>query len=257
MMLGHSGDMGDTLWGCAALQLWAEDNAEVIELKLYDAPGVTSQPMTEQRAAVLLPLLAAQPYLVPSYSPDPVPTLLDHWRGHLKWWRTLAGAHLGALSYGRGAHTRAVERTWLTVPAGMSLPYGRRVVFARTHRYLSNDFPWREIVDWFGDLAIFLGLPSEWESFCVDHPNAVDRVLYVPTSDLLQAAQLIDCADFVVSNQTSLYAIAEGLKKPRVLESYLPMANCEYGSRNCLAIDPGTTITPERILELLTAPHTV
>jgi hypothetical protein len=131
------------------------------------------------------------------------------------------------------------------------------VVFIRTHRYKSHDFPWTEMVEWFGDMAVFLGIEGEWRSFCKDHPRALNRVRWVPTEDLLQAAQIIDSADFVVSNQTALYGIAEALKKPRVLESYMPIRNCEYGSRNCLAVHPGMTVDAQRIVELMTAPFTV
>jgi len=158
---------------------------------------------------------------------------------------------------GPGTHAAAVSRRWLEVPAPADpLPDQWQAVFVRTHRYKSHDFPWNQMVDWFGDRAVFLGLEIEYRDFVRDHPRAA-KVPRIRTDNLLQAAQIIDHAKLFVGNQTCLFAIAEALKKPRVLESFVTCRNCEYGSRNCLALHPGMTVKPERILELLDAPFTV
>lgn len=257
----HAGDLGDIIWGTAAIRLWCERNGiEKAKLYLYDQPGKTTHFMSPERAANIATLLNMQPWLEVYHSPRPVRSDIDGFRDHMRSAATIAGAHLAAIGMGKGGHSVAVERRWLELPSyltGEAKLAGRRVVFVRTHRYKSHDFPWNEIVDWFGNMAVFLGLANEWESFCNDHPKALETVRYVPTETLLEAALIINTADFVVSNQTALFAVAEALKKPRVLESYVPIRNCEYGSRNCLALHPGMTVTPQRIVELMSAPYTV
>lgn len=255
----HSGDLGDIIWGTAAIRLWLERNGmhqATLYLQQDPAIGVTHQ-MTEKRFGLIAPLLNAQPWLKTVYSPRVVVSDFNGFRDHCRDWKTIAGAHLGSLGLKFGSHTAAVERPWLDIPPPQQpLSDSWQAVFVRTHRYRSHDFPWPNIIDWFGHSAVFLGHDNEYADFVNDHPQAAS-IPHVKTANLLEAAQIIDHAKLVVSNQTSLFGIAEALKKPRVLESFAPCTNCEYGSRNCLAIQPGMKVTPERILELLTAPYTV
>lgn len=255
----HAGDLGDIIWGTSAIRLWLErSRKEKAKLYLFDAPGRTTHTMDKARAELIAPLLNAQPWLQVMWSPVPVLSDLNGFRDHCRNAATIAGSHLCAIGMdGGGAHTDAVSRRWLDVPPpATALPPEWQVVFVRTHRYKSHDFPWRQIVDWFGPQAVFLGLECEYKDFVRDHPRAA-TVPHVVTNDFLAAAQIIDHAKLFVGNQTSLFGVAEALKKPRVLESFAPCRNCEYGSRNCLPLHPGMRVTAERILELLDAPHTV
>jgi hypothetical protein len=255
----HAGDLGDIIWGMAAIQLWLERTGrKKATLHLYEQPNTTHR-MTEARANLLLPLLSVQPWLHADWSPVALRSDLNNFRTHFRAWASIAGAHCGALGMKDGAHTAAVERRWLEVPApgnGRAARLVPEVVFVRTERYRSPEFPWTDIIRWFGSTACFLGLPSEHESFVRDYREA-ERVPFIATPDLLEAARIIKGAKLFVGNQTALFAIAEALKIPRVLESFTPMRNCEYGSRNCLAVHQGTKITEQRILELFDAPFTI
>jgi len=254
----HSGDLGDIIWGTAAIRLWLETRQmPMATLYLYDQPGRTTHPMTAERAASIGSLLDAQPWLKTTWSEVPVMSDLNGFRDHWRDGATIASSHLNAIGLGVGCHTAAVERRWLEVPAPMMpLPEEWQVVFARTQRYRSHDFQWADIIDWFGHRAVFLGHDFERNDFVKDFPRAAS-IPHIEAENMLQAAQVIDHARLFVSNQTSLFAIAEALKKPRVLESYAPCRNCEYGSRNCLALSPGMRTTPQRIIELLDSPFTV
>lgn len=254
----HAGDLGDIIWGVAALRLWLElAGIERATLWLYHEANKTTHVMTESRANLIIPLLNAQGWLDTRHSPEPIDSDFDGWRAHMADWGTIGGAHCGAIGLTNGAHTAALERPWLKVPVSVKplAPKGG-VVFARTSRYLSHDFPWKDIINWFGSDAVFLGTSQEHSDFVRLCPAAA-RVPHLATKNLLEAAEVIDGCRLFVGNQSSLYAIADGLKKPRVLESFIPCANCQYGSRNALPIRPGATVTQDRILELLTAPHTV
>lgn len=255
----HAGDLGDIIWGSAAIRLWMERNApgERATLYLYDAPGCTTHPMTPERVEVVGSLLSAQPWLRVVHSPVPVHSDFNGFRDHGRSWKSIGGMHLGALGFAVGDHTAAVERRWLDVPAPLKpVPKEWQVVFVRTHRYRSHDFMWPEIIDWFGHSAVFLGHEQEYADWVKDHPRGA-AVPHCKTENLLKAAQIIDAAKLFVSNQTALFGVAEALKKPRILETWTPLTNCEYGSRNCLALHPGTKVSGERILELMSAPFSV
>lgn len=68
---------------------------------------------------------------------------------------------------------------------------------------------------------VFLGLPREFEEFEKECPRAI----YQPTKDFLAAAKIIKSSKVFVGNQSSLFAIAEGLKVARVLEVCLHAPN--------------------------------
>lgn len=254
----HAGDLGDIIWGTAAIRLWLETRQlESATLYLYDEPGKTTHSMTKERFALIAPLLDSQPWLKAAFSAVRVISNFNGFRDHMRSWKTIAGAHLGALGFGNEAHTAAVERIWLEVPASEALAkYENAVIFVRTVRYKSHDFPWAEMIEWFGEEAIFLGLEGEYQSFVNEHPQA-RHIPYVQTKNHLEAAQIIDRSKLFVGNQTSLFAIAEALKRPRVLEPFVCLANCDYGSRNCLPVWPGTKISKARVLELGHMPFTV
>lgn len=256
----HAGDLGDIIWGTGALRYWLEQRHQFrATLHLFNlGPERTTHLMTPQRAAMIGALLNEQPWLRVLHSEVEVRSDFNGFRDHQRNHATIGGWHLSALGFtNNGAFSAAFERPWLTVPPPPA-PISDKVqaVFVRTHRYRSHDFPWSSFIDWFGDRAVFLGHGHEYETFIADHPRAA-RIPHLVTSDLLQAAQIIAHAKLFVSNQTSLFAVAEALKKPRVLEVFSPMPNCHYGSRNCLAVHPGMIVRPERVLDLLDAPYTV
>lgn len=88
-----------------------------------------------------------------------------------------------------------------------------RIVINMCGRWESFFFPWKQIVQTFGDDLLFIGLPDEHKSFC----DQFGKVPYIKTDNLLQAAQLIKGSELFLGNQSSCNAIAEGLHHPKVL----------------------------------------
>lgn len=68
---------------------------------------------------------------------------------------------------------------------------------------------------------LFVGSPNEYFEFRKDCPNAN----FCLTANLFEDAKVIKAAKLFVGNQSTGYALAEGLKVPRVLETYLPKMN--------------------------------
>lgn len=230
----HSGDLGDLIHGLAALK--ALGGGHVI---LCDTPGKTTHGMTRDRAAALRPLLEAQPYV---WSVRHVPETVhgsawDGFRDHLRYWRTLGGAHLG--TYGLNDHALLAE-PWLVARRPV-LPIDRlpMVVVHRSERYHNPDFPWREVVDLARVLhgeVVAVGTTREVNGL----RDAVGwKIPHVPTQDLLELAELLAGASAFVGNQSAPLAIAEGLKMPAIVEGFRPLANCDYGRGDALALYEG------------------
>lgn len=94
----------------------------------------------------------------------------------------------------------------------------------RSSRYHNAQFPWKAIVEKYGQYALFVGLRKEWEAFCKEF----GPVGYHPTADFLELARLIKGSRLFVGNQSAPYAIAEGLKHPAILESCPSCQDCQF-----------------------------
>lgn len=147
-----------------------------------------------------------------------------------------AGYHsrVGTLQSAHARHalaTKVIEtlpdqtQPWLTVPEGpMTKKAEGRVVINRSPRYNNGFFPWTEIVEHYGDLLLFVGLPEEHRAFCDAHGT----VPYLSTRDMLEVGQAIAGSSLFIGNQSSAMTIAEGLKHPRIQEVSLHVPDCVY-----------------------------
>jgi hypothetical protein len=112
-----------------------------------------------------------------------------------------------------------ITKPWLKVDAD-PLTKGR-VIFNRSPRYWNELFPWRDVVKFFGDRALFIGTDYEHDDFCKKFGN----VEYYKTESCLEVAKAIEGADFFVGNQSSSFWIAAGLRKPLLQETFIHSPN--------------------------------
>ena len=63
---------------------------------------------------------------------------------------------------------------------------------------------------------LFLGLKSEYDDLKIEVPN----LEFYDCKDFLEAAQIIKSSNFFIGNSSFGFTIAEGLKVPRIMESY-------------------------------------
>jgi hypothetical protein len=213
---GHSGDLGDVIYALPTIRA-----AGGGILYLYHKPNKTWHGMDVDRAASLRSLLILQPYIRDVvFCPDGRPPGgsdhdLNGFRDHGRRGRNLADMHLA--THGLAPEHR--DTAWLKVdqPA-----IGQPVVFARSVRCRNERFPWRRIWEAYQGTAAFVGTAEEHEDFC----RLVGLVPLVQTENLLAVARVIAGSRLFIGNQSCPAAIAEGLKKPIILEVFPALPNC-------------------------------
>jgi hypothetical protein len=107
-----------------------------------------------------------------------------------------------------------ITEPWLKVEAD-PLTKGR-VIINRSPRYWNDSFPWKDVVNFFGERVLFIGQEGEHADFCQRFGN----VEYYKTENCLDVAKAIEGSDFYVGNQSSAFWIAAGLRKPLLQETY-------------------------------------
>ena len=98
------------------------------------------------------------------------------------------------------------------------------IVISWTNRYhdhkIKNDY---YILEKYKKYCIFLGHPIDHEKFYKKYK--ID-IIHYRTRDLLEMAQIIKGGDLFIGNQSVGFALAEGMKHPRILERYSFKDNC-------------------------------
>jgi len=225
MNLAHYGDLGDLLYGLATIRALSKTPAT---LYLYNSPETTHR-MTQERVNMIRPLLLQQPYIndvqyvTPSAPDDAIN--LNAWRDYMPYSKSIVDAHLKAFNIPLTER----DTPWLRVtPLATDYP----IIFSRSSRYHNPHFPWHKVYAKYHDQAAFIGLPDEHQQFQKD----VGPLPYLPTANLLEAAQMIKGSRLFVGNQSAPAAIAHGLHAAMLLEVYtinpnccLPRSNATYG----------------------------
>lgn len=130
-----------------------------------------------------------------------------------------------------------LQYTWTKLPCDQNKPWLKvdpnpdtvgKIVINRTPRYNNCFFPWKELVETFGEDMVFIGLPEEHRTFCDNY----GKVVYLPTDDLYDVASAIEGSELYIANQSSCYAICEGLKHRSIQETHLQWADCIYARNN-------------------------
>ena len=175
--------------------------------------------MSEEEVKMISPLLKAQPYINDVISTeDHEPKVvydLDRFRGVL--WRSFTGNYVEAYykTFNIPYTAQDLIAPWLVAAPKLVSP----LIVARTFRYRnpSADVRWKQFVsiDNFNELSVFVGHDDEYEDFKKTFNTNLPH--YKPT-DFLELAQAIAAADHIISNQTFVYTLAQGLGKPLSLE---------------------------------------
>lgn len=216
----HSGDLGDILYSLPTVRALGGGH-----LILTNRVNTRAQ-MSLRSFNNLAPLLRCQPYLAKvSYciTPPTVDYDLDqfraYWANNLCYGKSIAYFHAKTF----GMDINLDTEPWLFVDKSRSV-YTPFVVFARSTRYRSPDFPWKTVYNEYRKEAVFIGTHDEWLDFC----TAVGPVKHYPTPDLREMARIIAACALFVGNQSCPYAIAEGLKKPVIQEVHVEDPNCLF-----------------------------
>ncbi len=103
------------------------------------------------------------------------------------------------------------SKAWLTVEADSQ--YAGKIVVNRTSRYRNPMFDYRILR---GRKVLFVGLQEEWDNFRRDCQDAE----WIKVKDYLELARMLKACSCFIGNQSSAFAVAEGLKVKRILEVY-------------------------------------
>jgi len=121
---------------------------------------------------------------------------------------------------------QALLSPWLVVPPAKKA----QVVINRSPRYHNDVFPWNRVMAKYKTEAIFVGLDGEYRDF-VDHYGYLPRI---KTQNVWEVARLISGCELFVGNQSSSYALAEGMKKNTVQEVCRWCPDCIFQRPNAI-----------------------
>lgn len=231
MTFKHAGDVGDIIYSLPTIRALG---GGVLALH---SERWTREPMTsDSKAQSLRALLITQPYitevrwLLPG---DPADVNLNDFRA--AYFRDFRKPEFPKqrnlcewILRTHGCDPDEQNKKWLDVePVRVARVIVNRTGAGRkaTHVYRNRDFPWNEVVEKYASQMAFVGTHEEFKDF---EWRVGPNVPYHPTPDLHALAQVIAGADLFIGNQSCAYAIAEGLKKPAVLEVCPWLPNCLF-----------------------------
>lgn len=202
MNFSHSGEWGDLILSLPAIKALSGGS-------VYGVDRPWTRPNFRNKIALAKSLLEAQNYIdhVGPHNGERIDIDISPFRRN--------GLITGQTIVERVARycrvTADISEPWLHVePDARSKG---RIVINQCPRWTSFFFPWKQIVQTFGDDLLFIGLPEEHKEFC----DEFGKMPYLRTNDLHDVARLIRGSELFCGNQSCCAAIAEGLHHPKVL----------------------------------------
>jgi hypothetical protein len=238
----HSGDFGDLIYALPTIKRLGGG-------KLYLGPEIrlsrqtrTRESMSPAKVDMIYDLLRCQDYIDDVIFAQNYPEVrydLNTFREFCMTFQSgdyqkregfvrtysLSEIHLLTFDLDRGDETMP----WLSVDAPWEVE-GKPIVIHRSHRYHNDAFPWRRLVEKHGEQMVFVGLKAEHDDFI----RTFGYVEFFYADNLLELARVIAGAKVYIGNQSCPYAIAEGLKKNTIQETWLIDPNCVFNRPNAI-----------------------
>ncbi|MVN21293.1 hypothetical protein [Mucilaginibacter arboris] len=222
----HSGNAGDIVYALPTIKkIWQLVQKPVnLYLKLEQPHNLAlhfkhplgSVMLNERMAQMLLPLLSSQTYIniCEIYSDQRIDIDLDQIRraglmldrGSIaRWYGYIFGINAD------------LYKSWLEVKPNLN--YSDTIIIARSQRYRSPFVDYSFLRNYSN--LVFVGVKAEFEEMKLEIPN----IRYFEATDFLQLAEIIAGCKFFIGNQSFPFSIAEGLKVPRILETFFDTPN--------------------------------
>lgn len=204
--------------------------------------------MTPARAAFLIPLLRAQPYIVDArfeetpqgvthdFSTIRFTTKKDDGSHSLSQWHA---NHVGIDIYD------VDTSPWLK--ASPDPQYLNRVAIARSLRYINKDFPWTKIFEKHKRNLIFIGFAEECHKLLT---RARGKLPMAQVRDAMHMAQIIQGCSQCYMNQSFPLWLALGLGKTVSVECWGPSPDVRIPRTNARYILGGQKENPQFFREL-------
>ena len=166
--------------------------------------------MTDRMVNMVLPLLKKQDYLnsVEIFNNQKIDIDLDLFRkipmnfnlDEVRWYFHLTGVHVD------------LSKQYLFADEHKTIK--NKIVIMRSTRRKNNFINYR-FLNKYNDV-FFLGLKEEFNDLKIDIP----KLEFYDCENFLEAAEIIKSSKFFIGNSSFGFTIAEGLKVPRIMESY-------------------------------------
>lgn len=217
----HSGNMGDIIYSIPLMRSLG------VNKLLLNTNGVHNTTLKESHCNAIIPLLESQGFECSivtnkecSYDYD-----LDLFRVSCE---DLVATHLSIAQ--AKAHKVNINTSEKFIK-NIEVKTVADIVIHRSYRYHNPVFEW-EFIREFLDDTVFIGYPQEHTDFVKATKLPVKHFL---TKDLLETAKIISGSKLFIGNQSTPFAIAEGLKHFRILEVDTRIPNCQPQTWNGLA----------------------
>jgi hypothetical protein len=223
--LMHSGNAGDIIYALPTIKRIHELTGlsmnlylhlgKPSDLRLYNSHPVGNVMLNQVMADMLIPLINTQNYVnsCDVLNGKQIHIDLDFFRAGLL---PMQGNIARWVSYIVGVNPQLYQ-PWLHVKANQA--YANCIVIARSGRYQNTSIDYSFLKHYRN--LVFLGIESEYN----DIKRYLPAIEWVPVNNFLQMAEIIAGCKFFIGNQSFPFALAEGLKVPRVLELSLEIIN--------------------------------
>lgn len=215
----HSGHLGDVINALPVLKELSKKskcNLYLQKEKNLEADAVNYKHkgdkiyMTDRMVNMILPLLKNQDYInqVEIFNNQKIDIDLDLFRkipmnfnlDEVRWYFHLTGVHVDLSKQYLFADEHKLIR--------------KKIVIMRSTRRKNTFINYKFLRDF--DEVLFLGLQNEYDDLKKEIPN----LNFYDCKNFLEAAEIIKSSKFFIGNSSFGFTIAEGLKVPRIMESY-------------------------------------
>ena len=215
----HSGHLGDVINALPVLKELSKKskcNLYLQKEKNLEADAVNYKHkgdkiyMTDRMVNMVLPLLKNQDYInqVEIFNNQKIDIDLDLFRkipmnfnlDEVRWYFHLTGVHVD------------LSKQYLFADEHKLIK--KKIVIMRSTRRKNTFINYKFLRDF--DEVLFLGLQNEYDDLKKEIPN----LNFYDCKNFLEAAEIIKSSKFFIGNSSFGFTIAEGLKVPRVMESY-------------------------------------
>ena len=227
----HSGHMGDLIYALPVIKKLSENHTCNLfiginkictneKYKNHTSAGVF---INDRIFNYALPLIGKQKYLnkVQKYIDQKIDINLDLFRdmpgkpsNSSKWYFHITGVHAD------------LHKPFLDTQEHDKIK--NKIVISRSLRN-KNTFIDYSFLNDFCDQLIFIGLKDEY----LDLKKVIPELKHYDPLDFFEMSQIIKSSKFFLGNQSSPFAIAEGLKVPRLLENTYDVHDVEPTGGNC------------------------
>jgi hypothetical protein len=208
----HAGQAGDLIYGLAVIQALGGGELRLHPPDALHVPGI-ERPMDQERVAGLSPFIETQAYITRCCRVENVE--VRDGEADLNTHRQHGGSGTIVDFHFRCQRLPSPDpkEPWLTVDCARQVA---KVVIHRSLRYQNTKFPWDEVRRRYGNEAIMVGWKAEHEAFVEDTRWPI---AYYKTTNYLELARVIAGSQLFIGNQSSPYAVAEGLKHATIQET--------------------------------------